>query len=47
MNRKKITKEEILNKMYQLFNDIGFTKESLKDRSKDELKPVLRQIYRI
>ena len=44
--KRKATDKEILNKIVELLNEKGFTKESLHDKSKDELKPILREIYK-
>jgi len=44
--KKKVTNQEILNKIVELLNKKGITKESLHNKSKDELKPILREIYK-
>ena len=44
--KKKISNQEILNKIVQKLNEKGFTKESLHDKDKEELKPILREIYK-
>ena len=43
--KKKWTKQEIMNKLVEKLNKEKFTKESLKDRDKEELKPILYEIY--
>ena len=45
--KRKANNQEILNKIVELLNEKGFTKESLHDKDKEELKPILREIYKI
>ena len=44
--KKKASNQEILNKIVQKLNEKGFTKESLHEKDKEELKPILREIYK-
>ena len=43
--KKKFTKKEVLNKIVEKLNQKGFKKESLHERDKEELKPILKEIY--
>ena len=44
--RKKLSNQEVLNKIVQKLNEKGFSKESLHTKDKEELKPILREIYK-
>jgi len=45
-NRNKNSKMEILEKIVEKLNEKGYNKTSLMKISKDELKPILREIYK-
>ena len=44
--KKKVSNQEILNKIAQKFNEKGFNKNTINEKDKEELKPVLREIYK-
>ena len=44
--KKKISNQEILNKIAQKFNEKGFNKNTINEKDKEELKPILREIYK-
>jgi hypothetical protein len=43
--KKKYTKKEVLNKIVEKLNEKGFKKDSLYEVEKEELKPILKEIY--
>ena len=43
--KKKATNHEILKKIVDKLNEKGFTKDTLKDVTKEDVKPVLREVF--